>query len=98
MAANLSVVREIEQAIASGSSQRQTAILRRITDLFIVEAERYSDAEIAFFDDIFMRLVQEIETSARALLAERLAPLAKAPRKILRTLAFDDAIEVAQPV
>ena len=32
------------------------------------------------------------------LLAQRLAPIPKAPPKIIHTLAFDDLIEVAAPV
>jgi len=39
-----------------------------------------------------------IETSARQLLANRLAPVDTAPPLTIRALAFDDAIEVAGPV
>ncbi len=73
-------------------------LLRRVTDLFIVGANRYSDEEIAAFDDIIGRLAVEIEISARALLAVRLAPIANAPPKTIRALAFDDSIEVARPI
>ena len=73
-------------------------LLRRVTDLFIVGANRYSDEEIAAFDDIIGRLAVEIEISARALLAVRLAPIANAPPKTIRALAFDDFIEVARPI
>ena len=50
------------------------------------------------FDDVFACLVQNIEVSAKALLANRLAPHPAAPPRIIHTLAFDDAIEVAEPV
>ena len=45
-----------------------------------------------------MRLLATVEQSSRALLAIRLGPVSTAPRKILRQLACDDAIEVASPV
>ena len=47
------------------------------------------------FDDVFQCLIEQIETSAKALLANRLAPIATAPPQTIRTLAFDDVIEVA---
>jgi uncharacterized protein (DUF2336 family) len=39
-----------------------------------------------------------MEASAKVLLATRLAPVPMAPPRIIRTLAFDDLIEVAAPV
>ncbi|MFX5438043.1 DUF2336 domain-containing protein, partial [Acinetobacter baumannii] len=43
-------------------------------------------------------LLEHIENSAKALLANRLAPIDTAPPQTIRTLAFDDLIEVAGPV
>jgi uncharacterized protein (DUF2336 family) len=54
--------------------------------------------QIALFDDLLLRLSAEIEVKARATLSQRLAPIEKAPPKLIRSLAFDDAIEVAAPV
>jgi len=98
MNAPLSFVHDIERSIAQSSGERRNEIVRRLTDLFLVNADQYSDDEIALIDDIFVRLVVTIEESARALLALRLAPYAKAPAKILTALAYDDAIDVASPV
>jgi uncharacterized protein (DUF2336 family) len=89
---------ELEHAIAQGSPDRRADMARHVGDLFVTGAVRYSDDEIALFDQILVRLVAEIEQSARALLATRLAPLASAPPKLMRILACDDAIEVACPV
>jgi uncharacterized protein (DUF2336 family) len=58
----------------------------------------YSDDHVRVFDDVFQCLIEQIETSARALLAERLASIAAAPPKIIRTLALDEVIEVSGPV
>src|SRR5439155_15959621 len=58
----------------------------------------YSSDQIEVFDDVYDCLIQSIEASAKVLLAKRLAPIATAPPRIIRTLAFDDLIEVAAPV
>jgi uncharacterized protein (DUF2336 family) len=92
------LLKDVDDAIAATSSDRRSILLRHVTDLFITGSDRYSDEEIALFDDVFNRLSVAIETSARALLAIRLAPLPHAPPRIVRTLAFDDAIEVSGPI
>ena len=98
MAANLAFVNDIDCAIAAGSNGQRREMLQRVTDLFIVGSSAYSDDEIDLFDDVITRLAAEIEQSARALLAVRLAPIPNAPPKIMRALASDDSIDVAAPV
>ena len=73
-------------------------MLTRITDLFVGSASRYSDEQIGVFDDIMVRLVSAIEAKARVKLAQRLATIANAPSNVIHLLAFDDDIDVAQPV
>jgi uncharacterized protein (DUF2336 family) len=98
MSADFKFIREIENTVANGSIGRRAEILRRVTDLFVDGATRLSDEEVALFDDVIMRLAVEIEISARALLATRLAPIPNAPPQTIRALAFDDVTEVAAPV
>ncbi len=98
MDAPLAFIQEINSTIAQSSSDRRSTMLRRLTDFFLVNSDRYSDDEIALIDDVFVRLIETIEESSRALLAIRLAPLSKAPPKILHILASDNAIEVSSPV
>lgn len=98
MTATAQLLNEVEDAMASGSLARRGKIVRRITDLFIVGSAQCSDQEIELFDDVLTRLAVEIEVSARALLAVRLAPIKNAPPRVIRTLAFDDEIDVAGPV
>ena len=86
-------LQEIECTIAHSSRDRRASMLRHLTDFFVVGSNQYSDEEIALIDDIFVRLISAIEESSRALLAIRLGPLSKAPPKVLRLLASDDAIE-----
>jgi uncharacterized protein (DUF2336 family) len=98
MGAAISLIPELEDVIQHGSRQKRTATLQRITTLFLDGASRYSDAHVDLFDDVFGLLIEEIETKARAELANRLAPVSNAPAKVLRTLAHDDDIAVAGPV
>jgi uncharacterized protein (DUF2336 family) len=98
MGAPLELIHELDSSIAHSTDQRRTAMLRHLTDLFLVGSDQYSEDEIDVIDDVFVRLVATIEQSSRALLAIRIAPVPFAPPKILRVLACDDAIEVASPV
>ena len=89
---------ELQATLAHGTVARRVETLRRVTDLFLNGTVDYSDQQIGLFDDVFQCLMLHIETSARQLLANRLAPVDPAPPLTIRALAFDDAIEVAGPV
>jgi uncharacterized protein (DUF2336 family) len=95
----LKLLGDLEDTLAHGSLARRVEMLRSITDLFMAGGVDYADDDqLQLFDDVFACLVQNIEVSARAELARRLAPHHAAPRRIIHRLAFDDAIEVAEPV
>jgi uncharacterized protein (DUF2336 family) len=96
--ASVSLLDELETTLAHGTVARRVETLRRVTDLFLNSTIDYSDAQIGVFDDVFDCLIDAMEASAKVLLAQRLAPVPTAPPKIIRTLAFDDLIEVAAPV
>jgi uncharacterized protein (DUF2336 family) len=89
---------ELQVTLAHGTVARRVETLRRVTDLYIEGAGDYSDDQIEVFDDVFECLVQHIKARAKILLAERLAPLPKAPPRTIHHLAFDDLLEVAAPV
>lgn len=89
---------ELQTTLAHGTVARRVETLRRVTDLFIDRAVDFSDTQIAVFDDVFACLVERIESEAKAMLSRRLAPVDRAPPRLIETLAFDDLIEVAAPV
>jgi uncharacterized protein (DUF2336 family) len=89
---------ELQATLAHGTVARRVETLRRVTDLFIDGAVDLSEEQIGLFDDVFQCLMHQIETSAKVLLANRLAAVDTAPPLTIRTLAFDDLIEVAAPV
>ena len=98
MSTYAALLAELDGALSAGGSIRHTTILQRLADLFQLGADSYSDDQIAVFDDVFVRLVSHIETSARSALSARLAPIKRAPPALARVLASDDAIDVAAPV
>jgi len=98
MGATHSLIPELEEVLQHGSRQKRVETLKRVTALFLDGASRYKKEHVDLFDDIFGRLIEEIETKARAELSSHLAPVSNAPVKVLRALAKDDDITVAGPV
>lgn len=98
MPASASLIPELEEAIQHGSQEKRARMLNRIASLFSDSATSFNEDHIGLFDDVLCRLIVEIETKARAELAERLAPINNAPSELMRKLAQDDDIAVAGPV
>jgi uncharacterized protein (DUF2336 family) len=93
-----SLIDEIEDALAAQSEEKRAAALWRITDLFIAGAETFGEDHVTLFDDVLQRLATTIEKNARAKLSSRLARIPNAPPVMMRNLASDHDIRVAQPV
>ncbi|SHK00666.1 Uncharacterized conserved protein, DUF2336 family [Bradyrhizobium lablabi] len=98
MNAQENLIDQLESVLASKDLSKRADILRRVTDLFIHGSGTFSDDQIELFDDVMGMLVGQIELAARAAFGSRLAQVSDAPARVIRTLAFDDAIEVAAPV
>ena len=90
-------ISDLENAVATRSDKTGT-MLHQITDLFLLHAGHYSVAEVDLYDDVLQILIAKVDVAARATLARRLAPVDNAPTNTIRSLALDDAIEVAEPV
>ena len=52
---------ELDTALSRASDSRHTSILRRVTDLFLGDAERFSGDHVAVFDDVIVRLIEGTE-------------------------------------
>ena len=98
MGASASLLPELEEVVQHGSAEKRAETLRRITTLFIDGAAVFNDDHVALFDDVIGCLIEEIEAKALAELSRRLAPVANAPERVVRTLAENDDIAVAGPV
>ena len=98
MGAHNSIIAELEAAIRSGSNEKRVDTLRRVTDLFLCDADRLNDEQIAVFDDVLCHLIKRIEGKALAELSARLAPVGNSPTEVIRGLARNDDIVIAAPV
>ncbi len=92
------LVTDLEQAVRSGSSERRVEMLRKMTDLFLSDADRLNEQQIKVFDDVLICLMERIETRTLAHLSDQFADVNSAPREVVRQLAFHSEIEVAGPV
>src|SRR5229473_149799 len=93
-----SLIVEIEMAVKDDQLENRTKTLRRITDLFLNDADRLTDDQIKVFDDVLCLLIRRIEGKALAELSRRLAPVDNSPIEVIRRLARDEDIDVAGPV
>jgi uncharacterized protein (DUF2336 family) len=96
MAEQASFLSELEDAVSKGTAESCARALWHATDVLI--AGSYSEDEIWTFGEIIGRLADEIEASARARLAGKLAASNNAPLDLVRRLASDYSIDVAGPV
>ena len=93
----INLVSDLEKAITTRSAEAG-AMLQQITDLFLLNVGHYSAEQLGIFDDVLTELIANVEVAARTKLAQRLAPVNSAPVNTIRSLALDDAIEVAEPI
>jgi len=92
------ILPKLEAVIAQGSVERRVKALDHLTSVFLSASDGFSEAQTVLLDELFIKLSAEIESAARRALALRLADCSHAPPKIVRSLASDDAIEVARPI
>ncbi len=98
LAESRSLLDDLINSVATGSGKQRLRILQRVADLFAAGSRSYSHEQIALFDDVLQKLAADIEVKARAQLAHHLVNIKVGPPKLVRSLAFDDEIDVAGPV
>ena len=67
-----SLIDDLETQLRTGTNAGRANILKRVTDLFLVNAKHIGDEQVEIFDDVMMRLVDHIEREA--LIAGRSCP------------------------
>ncbi len=92
------LIAELEGAFDSRLPERWVRILRQVTKLFLADAHRLNQGQIAVFDDVFLRLIERADTPALVLLGNDLCGASAIPRMAIRRLAFHDDVLVAGPV
>jgi len=98
MGSEQSIIAELEAAMQSGSPEKRVNTLRRVTDLFVADADRFSDRELDVFDGVMEHLIKRIEGKALVELSRRLGPIKNAPSGAVGRLARNEDIAVAEPV
>ena len=93
-----SLISQLENAVKNGTPERRVEMLRRVTDLFLGDSQRLTEAQVAVFDDVLIHLTQRIETKALVQLSNCLAAVDNAPIEAVRRLSRDDEVAVAAPV
>jgi uncharacterized protein (DUF2336 family) len=98
MSARQSLLNELQKAIENGPKEKRGKTLRALTDVFVDVADRLPDELVEVFGDIISYLIETIEPEALIALADKLAPLPKAPADVVQRLANDPNIAVAGTV
>jgi uncharacterized protein (DUF2336 family) len=89
---------ELDSVLSRAPVAWRTTTLRRLTDLFLVDAESYTEDQVAVFDDVLSRLIEKIDRRTLAELSNRLAQVKNAPSKVVGTLARHADILIAGPL
>jgi uncharacterized protein (DUF2336 family) len=92
------LIDQLETALGSKDTARRAEVLRRVTDLFVLQSGSFSEDQIELFDLVMGKLIENIESAVRAQFGGRIAKLSDAPRGVVRVLAQDSQIEVAGPL
>lgn len=92
------LIPELDDIVRRGDPKRRAEAARRLGELFLQGAGSFRPDHIDLFDGVLTSLVPHAELAARIDLAERLAPLANAPRHLVGQLAREDEVAIAGPV
>jgi uncharacterized protein (DUF2336 family) len=92
------LIADLPLVLSQGTPATRSEILRRLTELFLTQADSFQDDHVAVFDQVLELMVEAVERHALIRLGLQLAPLANAPLKTLARLGQSDDIAVAAPV
>lgn len=93
-----SLIVELDSVLSRAPAAWRNTTLRRLTDLFVGDAELYSDDQVALFDDVIIRLLDKADHRTLAETSKRLADVKNAPAKVVGTLARHSDMTIAGPV
>jgi uncharacterized protein (DUF2336 family) len=92
------LINELDAVLSRAPAAWRGKILRRVTDLFLVDAECYTDDQVAVFDDVISHLIDKIDRRMLIELSNRLAPVQNAPVKVVGALARHADMLIAGPL
>src|SRR5260370_10575596 len=89
---------ELDSVLSRAPAAWRSTALRRLTDLFLLDAAAYTDDQVAVFDDVIGRLIEKGERRTLVELSNRLAPVSNAPIKVVGALARHADVLIAGPL
>jgi uncharacterized protein (DUF2336 family) len=92
------LIDELDAVLGRAPEAWRGKILRRVTDLFLVDADCYMDDQVAVFDDVICHLIEKIDRRMLAELSNRLAKVKNPPPKVVGTLARHADMLIAGPL
>jgi uncharacterized protein (DUF2336 family) len=92
------LINQFNTALGKVSSVEQLHVQRQVADLLLRSKSKYSERQVAIFNDVIDCLVQNIDRSAVRELSGRLAAADHAPHSVIDRLSNNDDIAVAGPV
>jgi uncharacterized protein (DUF2336 family) len=93
-----SLLSDLDRLVRNRSSNGRAKTFSQVVDLYFASVGIQEDEHVDFFGDVFGLLVDHVGTSELADLGQRIAPVERAPARLIRRLANDDEISVAGPV
>ncbi|GAB5510859.1 MAG: DUF2336 domain-containing protein [Hyphomicrobiales bacterium] len=88
---------DFERVESTHTQAERNQLMTHVVQLYALSTERINPELLAVYDDVLVRLADLVEEEALCFVAEKLAPLTKAPQAMLRKLAHEP-INVARPV
>lgn len=88
---------DFERVESTHTQAERNRLMAHVVQLYSLTTDRVNPELLAVYDDVLVRLADLVEEEALAFVAEKLAPLAQAPRGMVRKLAHEP-IQVARPV
>jgi uncharacterized protein (DUF2336 family) len=89
---------ELDSVLSRAPAAWRSMTLRRLTDLFLLDAASYTDDQVAVFDDVISRLIEKIDRRTLVELSNRLAQVENAPVRVVGTLARHADMLIAGPL
>jgi uncharacterized protein (DUF2336 family) len=89
---------ELDSALSRAPAAWRTTTLRRVTDLFLVDAASYTDDQVAVFDDVISHLIEKADRKVLVELSNQLAQIKNAPARVVGALARNPDVAIAGPL
>ena len=88
---------DFDRVESTHTQAERNRLMEHVAQLYALSNDRINPELLAVYDDVLVRLADLVEEEALAFVAEKLAPLVKAPEGMVRKLA-NEPISVARPV